>query len=49
MGSKAYTDPQARLAHHAMGSWHKFDMAVEYGKFCRTFFGMCRDWTKVPS
>ncbi|KFG80410.1 glycosyl transferase [Metarhizium anisopliae] len=49
MGSKPYTDPDARLAHHAMGSWHKFDARVEYGKFCRTFFGMCKDWSKMPS
>ncbi|KAG5928861.1 hypothetical protein E4U42_007839 [Claviceps africana] len=47
MGSRPYTDPDARLAHHAMGSWHKFDATVEYGKFCRTIFGMCKEWTKV--
>lgn len=49
MGSKPFSDPDARLAHHAMGSWHKFDATVEYGKFCRTFFGRCKDWSKVPS
>ncbi|KAG5991466.1 hypothetical protein E4U54_003885 [Claviceps lovelessii] len=49
MGSKPYSDPDARLAHHAMGSWHKFDAVVEYGKFCRTVFGMCKEWSKMPS
>ncbi|KAH6603645.1 glycosyl transferase [Trichoderma cornu-damae] len=49
MGSKPITDPDARLVHHALGSWRKFDMLVEYGKFCRTAFGLCRDWTKVPA
>ncbi|KAG5955252.1 hypothetical protein E4U58_007166 [Claviceps cyperi] len=49
MGSRPYSDPDARLAHHAMGSWHKFDAVVEYGKFCRTVFGMCKNWSKVPS
>lgn len=49
MGSKPYSDADARLAHHAMGSWHKFDATVEYGKFCRTVFGMCKEWSKVPS
>ncbi|KAK2616303.1 hypothetical protein QQS21_000737 [Conoideocrella luteorostrata] len=49
MGSRPYTDPDARLAHHAMGSWHRFDPVVEYGKFCRTVFGMCKEWSKVPS
>ncbi|KAG6027516.1 hypothetical protein E4U41_000904 [Claviceps citrina] len=48
MGSRPYSDPDARLAHHAMGSWHRFDPAVEYGKFCRTMFGMCKEWSKVP-
>ncbi|KAM0247511.1 hypothetical protein ACHAQJ_009817 [Trichoderma viride] len=49
MGSKLITDPDARLVHHAFGSWRKFDMLVEYGKFCRTVFGLCKDWSKVPA
>ncbi|KAJ4854358.1 glycosyltransferase sugar-binding region containing DXD motif domain-containing protein [Trichoderma breve] len=49
MGSKPITDPDARLVHHALGSWRKFDLLVEYGKFCRTVFGLCKDWTKVPA
>ncbi|KAL6802722.1 glycosyltransferase family 32 protein [Trichoderma sp. SZMC 28013] len=49
MGSKPITDPDARLVHHALGSWRKFDLLVEYGKFCRTVFGLCKDWTKVPT
>lgn len=48
MGSKPITDPSARLVHHAQGSWRKTSILVEYGKFCRTFFGRCRDWSKVP-
>ncbi|KAL2845859.1 hypothetical protein BJY01DRAFT_234769 [Aspergillus pseudoustus] len=48
MGSKPITDPSARLVHHAQGSWRKTSLLVEYGKFCRTFFGLCRDWPKVP-
>lgn len=48
MGSKPVTDPSARLRHRAQGSWRKFDLLVEYGKFCRTVFGRCRNWTKVP-
>ncbi|KAL6859553.1 glycosyltransferase family 32 protein [Trichoderma novae-zelandiae] len=48
MGSKPVTHPDARLVHHALGSWKRFDWLVEYGKFCRTVFGLCRDWTKVP-
>ncbi|EAW13654.1 glycosyltransferase family 32 protein [Aspergillus clavatus NRRL 1] len=48
MGSKPLTDPSARLLHRAQGSWRKFDLVVEYGKFCRTVFGRCRGWTKVP-
>ncbi|RHZ59281.1 glycosyltransferase family 32 protein [Aspergillus thermomutatus] len=48
MGSKPTTDPSARLLHRAQGSWRKFDLIVEYGKFCRTVFGRCREWTKVP-
>jgi alpha 1,6-mannosyltransferase len=49
MGSKPISHPDARLVHHALGSWKKFDWLVEYGKFCRTAFGLCRDWTKVVS
>ncbi|GCB25713.1 initiation-specific alpha-1,6-mannosyltransferase [Aspergillus awamori] len=49
MGSKPITDPSARLRHLAQGSWRAFDVKVEYGKFCRTVLGMCRDWSKVPT
>lgn len=49
MGSKPVGHPDARLVHHALGSWRHFDVWVEYGKFCRTVFGLCRDWSKVPS
>ncbi|RAL14186.1 glycosyltransferase family 32 protein [Aspergillus homomorphus CBS 101889] len=49
MGSKPITDPSARLRHLAQGSWRAFDLTVEYGKFCRTMLGMCRDWSKVPT
>lgn len=49
MGSKPITDPDARLLHHAQGSWRNFDLRVEYGKLCRSFLGMCRDWSKVPN
>ncbi|KAE8147597.1 hypothetical protein BDV25DRAFT_160051 [Aspergillus avenaceus] len=48
MGSKPTTDPTARLVHHAQGSWKKFDLVVEFGKFCRTFLGLCENWSKVP-
>jgi len=46
MGSKPITDPDARLLHHAQGSWRFFNLRVEIGKFCRTFLGMCKDWSK---
>ncbi|RAK94976.1 glycosyltransferase family 32 protein [Aspergillus ibericus CBS 121593] len=48
MGSKPITDPAARLLHRAQGSWRAFNLRVEYGKFCRTVFGRCRYWSKVP-
>ncbi|GLA20399.1 hypothetical protein AnigIFM62618_008973 [Aspergillus niger] len=48
MGSKPITDPSARLFHRAQGSWREFNLRVEYGKFCRTVFGRCRTWSKVP-
>ncbi|KAL4978975.1 hypothetical protein BDW66DRAFT_148822 [Aspergillus desertorum] len=48
MGSKPITDPSARLYHHAEGSWRHWSLRVEIGKFCRTAFGLCRDWSKVP-
>ncbi|PLB45801.1 hypothetical protein P170DRAFT_512426 [Aspergillus steynii IBT 23096] len=35
-GRKPITDPSARLYHQALGSWRKFHLIVEYGKFCRT-------------
>ncbi|EHK25609.1 glycosyltransferase family 32 protein [Trichoderma virens Gv29-8] len=47
MGEKPWDDPEARLAHVAMGSWRHTNLIVEYGKFCRTFFGMCKDWQKM--
>ncbi|KAL1970287.1 hypothetical protein VTN77DRAFT_5447 [Rasamsonia byssochlamydoides] len=47
MGSKPITDPDARLLHRAQGSWKSFNLRVEFGKFCRTFFGLCKDWSKV--
>jgi mannosyltransferase OCH1-like enzyme len=49
MGSKPITDPSARLVHHAQGSWKVFNFKQEVGKFCRTFFGLCWDWPKVPT
>lgn len=49
MGSKPVTHPDARLVHHALGSWRRFDFVVEYGKLCRSSFGLCREWSKVPS
>lgn len=48
MGSKSFSDPDARLRHDAQGSWKKFDLMVELGKTCRTLLGACRDWSKVP-
>lgn len=48
MGSRPITHHDARLQHLAQGSWRKFDMKVEVGKLCRTLFGQCRDWSKVP-
>lgn len=48
MGSKPFSDPDARLRHDAQGSWKKFDLMVELGKTCRTLLGGCRDWSKVP-
>ncbi|KAL3492421.1 hypothetical protein BJX62DRAFT_224579 [Aspergillus germanicus] len=47
MGSKPITDPSARLYHHAEGSWRRISISVEYGKFCRTVFGLCKDWSKI--
>lgn len=47
MGSKPVTHHAARLYHHAQGSWRKWNLRVEMGKFCRTAFGLCRDWSKV--
>lgn len=48
MGSKSVDSPQALLQHKAQGSWRKVDVSVEIGKACRTLFGMCKDWSKVP-
>ncbi|OCT48027.1 glycosyl transferase [Cladophialophora carrionii] len=49
MGSKPVTDPSARVWHRAQGSWRSFDVKVEYGKFCRSVFGLCKDWSKQPA
>ncbi len=46
MGSKPVTDPAARVWHRAQGSWRSFNPKAEFGKFCRTVFGMCKDWSK---
>lgn len=48
MGSKAITHKDARVWHQAQGSWRKFDVTVELGKLCRTVFGGCKEWSKVP-
>lgn len=47
MGSKPYSDPDARLRHNSQGSWREVDFTVEVGKLCRTLFGGCRSWSKV--
>ncbi|KAK4543615.1 hypothetical protein LTR36_005260 [Oleoguttula mirabilis] len=48
MGSQSVKHPNARLRHAAAGSWRKIDVKVHYGKFCRTAFGLCRGWKKIP-
>jgi hypothetical protein len=48
MGSQSTGHPSARLVHMAAGSWRKADLHVTYGKLCRTMFGLCRDWSKIP-
>ncbi|KAI9666918.1 MAG: hypothetical protein M1831_001423 [Alyxoria varia] len=48
MGSQSVSHPNARLFHAAAGSWRKVSVKVHFGKFCRTFLGMCRDWKKIP-
>jgi len=48
MGSQPTSHPSARLVHLAAGSWRKADVHVTYGKLCRTLFGLCRDWSKIP-
>jgi hypothetical protein len=48
MGSKSVNDPSARLQHLAAGSWRTPNLAVTYGKLCRTIFGRCREWSKIP-
>ncbi|KAI9101150.1 hypothetical protein DFS34DRAFT_613325 [Phlyctochytrium arcticum] len=48
MGSKPTTHPDARLVHLAKGSWKHFSLRVEAGKICRTLFGLCRGWSRVP-
>lgn len=49
MGSKAITHKDARVWHQAQGSWRRFDVKVELGKFCRTVLGGCKEWSKVPA
>ncbi|EGR47005.1 glycosyltransferase family 32 [Trichoderma reesei QM6a] len=46
-GKGGWDHPDARLAHTAMGSWHHTNLIVEYGKFCRSVFGLCKDWQKM--
>jgi hypothetical protein len=48
MGSQPVSHPSARLVHLAAGSWRKKDLKVTYGKLCRTVFGLCREWSKIP-
>lgn len=48
MGSQPTTHPNARLQHMAAGSWRKTDLKVHAGKLCRTLFGYCKDWKKIP-
>ena len=48
MGSKSANDRSARLQHLAAGSWRTPNLAVTYGKLCRTIFGRCREWSKIP-
>lgn len=49
MGSKPITSKDARVWHQAQGSWRKWELKVELGKFCRTFLGGCKDWSSVPA
>jgi len=48
-GGRSPTHPDARLAHFSMGSWRRYDVVVEYGRFCRKVFGLCREWPKAWS
>lgn len=48
MGSKPITHHAARLQHLAAGSWRTPNLFVTYGKLCRTVFGRCREWSKIP-
>jgi hypothetical protein len=48
MGSMPLNHWNARLYHAAAGSWRKMDLKVQVGKACRTFFGACREWSKIP-
>jgi mannosyltransferase OCH1-like enzyme len=48
MGSQPKDHPSARLEHLAAGSWRRPDLKVTYGKLCRTVFGLCREWSKIP-
>lgn len=48
MGSQPINHPAARLQHLAAGSWRTPNLFVTYGKLCRTVFGRCREWSKIP-
>ena len=48
MGSRPTQHTSARLQHMAAGSWREPNLAVTYGKLCRTLFGRCREWSKIP-
>lgn len=48
MGSQSKNHPSVRLQHMAAGSWRRADLKVTYGKLCRTAFGLCRGWSKIP-
>lgn len=47
MGSKPISHRDARVQHLAQGSWKGFNLRIEFGKACRTFLGMCKDWSRV--
>lgn len=47
MGSKSTSDSSARLNHLGTGTWKHKSFKSEFGKLCRTLFGLCRDWPRV--